>query len=168
MAVEFQHLTFLVSKVRYPPVVTLIHFLDVSSRKESHWQKGDSIRLYLISDHLGQQIVILHTILWPTNVKERLVVNEHSSYWFHMEKFSLKKLKEVDSKVQHYVETSNWFVASENLGSEVHNNSAWKLLERIMSISLWRWCINIRITIKIPYINNRPVLCLKHDVFMTG
>jgi hypothetical protein len=39
-------------------------------------------------------------------VRERLAVNK-KSHRFHMEKFNLKKLNEVESKEQHRVEVSN-------------------------------------------------------------
>jgi hypothetical protein len=42
-------------------------------------------------------------------VKERLAVNKQRSQRFHMERFSLKKLKEVEGKEQFRVEVSNSF-----------------------------------------------------------
>jgi hypothetical protein len=42
-----------------------------------------------------------------------------------MERFNLKKLKEVESKEQYRVEISNRFVALENLDTEVDVNTAW-------------------------------------------
>jgi hypothetical protein len=50
-------------------------------------------------DHSGQQIVIL-SIIWWWQVRERLVVNKQRSHRFHMEMFSLKKLNKVDGKEQ--------------------------------------------------------------------
>jgi hypothetical protein len=37
-------------------------------------------------------------------VRERLAVNRERSHRFHMEKFNLKKLKEVEDKEQYHVE----------------------------------------------------------------
>jgi hypothetical protein len=48
-----------------------------------------------------------------TKIRERLVVNKQGSHKFHMERFSLKKLNEVESKEKYHVEVSNRFVALE-------------------------------------------------------
>jgi hypothetical protein len=42
-----------------------------------------------------------------------------------MERFSLKKLNEVEGKEQYRVEISNKFIALENLQAEVDINRAW-------------------------------------------
>jgi hypothetical protein len=41
-----------------------------------------------------------------------------------MERFSLKKLKEVEGKEQYRAEISNWFAALENLGDDMDINRA--------------------------------------------
>jgi predicted metalloprotease len=51
-------------------------------------------------------------------VKVRLSVNKQRSHRFHMERFNLKKLHEVESKEQ-YVEVSYKFAALEDLDTEV-------------------------------------------------
>jgi hypothetical protein len=56
-----------------------------------------------MSDHSEQQIVILTIIWWWQKVKERVAVNKQRLYRFHMERFNLKKLKEVESKEQRTV-----------------------------------------------------------------
>jgi hypothetical protein len=45
-----------------------------------------------------------------------------------MERFSLKKLNEVEGKQQYHVEISNWFTALENLDTEVDINRAWETI----------------------------------------
>jgi hypothetical protein len=52
-------------------------------------------------------------------VRERLAVNKQRSQRFHMERFNLKKLKEVEGKEQFCVEVSNRFAALEDLDAEV-------------------------------------------------
>jgi hypothetical protein len=66
-------------------------------------------------------------------VKERVAaVNKQRSHRFHMERFSLKKLNEVDGKEQYLVEVSNRFAALEHLDTEVEINNAWEMIiERI-------------------------------------
>jgi hypothetical protein len=43
-----------------------------------------------------------------------------------MERFSLKKVNEVEGKEQYHVEVSNRIAASEHLNVEVELNSVWK------------------------------------------
>jgi hypothetical protein len=49
------------------------------------------------------------------NVRETLAVNKERSHTFHMERFNLKKLKDVEDKVQFHVEVSSRFAALEDL-----------------------------------------------------
>jgi hypothetical protein len=48
-------------------------------------------------------------------VRERLAVNKKRSQRFHMERFNLMKLNEVEGKEQYRVEVSNRFSALEDL-----------------------------------------------------
>jgi hypothetical protein len=48
-------------------------------------------------DRSGQQIVIV-TIIWWWQVRERLAVNKQRSQRFDIERFNLKKLNEVEGK----------------------------------------------------------------------
>jgi hypothetical protein len=57
-------------------------------------------------------------------VMERLAVNKQRSHRFHMERFNLKKLNEVEGKEQYRVEVSNTFAGLEDLDREVEINSA--------------------------------------------
>jgi hypothetical protein len=50
--------------------------------------------LHKISNCSGQQIVILVV----ANVRERLAVSKQTTHGFHMERFNLKKLNEVEGK----------------------------------------------------------------------
>jgi hypothetical protein len=73
---------------------------------------------YLVTDHY---LVI-------TKARERLAVNKQRSHRFHMERFNLKKLNEVEGKEQFCVEVSNGFTALEDLDAEVKINSAWETI----------------------------------------
>jgi hypothetical protein len=57
-------------------------------------------------------------------VRERLAVNKQRSHGFHMERFNLKKLNEVEGKGQYHVEVSNRFAPLKDLDTEVEINSA--------------------------------------------
>jgi hypothetical protein len=57
-------------------------------------------------------------------VREKLAVGRQTIHKFCMERFSLKKLKEIDGKEQYFVEISNRFLSSENLGTAVGINRA--------------------------------------------
>jgi hypothetical protein len=52
-------------------------------------------------------------------VREKQAVNKQRLHRFHMERFNLVKLNEVDSKKQYRVEGSSRFAALENLDVEV-------------------------------------------------
>jgi hypothetical protein len=58
-------------------------------------------------------------------VRERLAVNKQRTHRFHMERFNLKKLNEVEVKEQYYVEDSNRNAALKDLDTEVEINTAW-------------------------------------------
>jgi hypothetical protein len=68
-------------------------------------------------------------------VRERLAVNKQRSQRFHMERFNLKKLKELEGKDQFCVEVSNRFAALEDLDAEVDINSAWETIRENINIS---------------------------------
>jgi hypothetical protein len=53
----------------------------------------------------------------------------------HMEKFSLKKLNDVEGKEQYRVEISNRFAALEHLDTEVDINKAWETIRENIKIS---------------------------------
>jgi hypothetical protein len=68
-------------------------------------------------------------------VRERLAVNKQRSQRFHMERFNLKKLKNVEGKEQFLVEVSNSFAALEDLDTEVEINSPWETIRENIKIS---------------------------------
>jgi hypothetical protein len=68
-------------------------------------------------------------------IRERLAVSKQTMYNFHMERFNLKKLKEVETKEQYHVEISNRFAALENLDIEVDNNSDLETIRGNIKIS---------------------------------
>jgi hypothetical protein len=59
-------------------------------------------------------------------VWERLAVSKQRFHRFHMQKFNLKKLNEIEGKEQYHFQVSNIFAALEDLGAEVDINSAWE------------------------------------------
>jgi hypothetical protein len=73
--------------------------------------------------HSGQQIVV-------AKIRERIAVNKQGSHTFHMERFNLKKLNEVEGREKYRVEVSNRFAALEDLDAEVEINTIWGNDER--------------------------------------
>jgi hypothetical protein len=69
------------------------------------------------------------------NVRERLAVNKRRSHRFHIERFNLKKLNNVEGKEQYCVEVSNRFAALEDLDEEVEINSGWEIIRENIQIS---------------------------------
>jgi hypothetical protein len=67
--------------------------------------------------------------------RERLEVTNQTRHRFLIEKFSLKKLNEVDGKEQYRVAISNRFLALENLVAEVDVNRAWAIIRENIKIS---------------------------------
>jgi hypothetical protein len=68
-------------------------------------------------------------------VRERLAVNKQISHSLHTERFSLKKLNEVESKEQFCIEISNRFAALDDLDAELDINSAWEMIRENIKIS---------------------------------
>jgi hypothetical protein len=68
-------------------------------------------------------------------VREGLAVNKQRSHRFHMERFILKKLNEVEGKEQYRVEVSNRFAALKDLDAEVEISSAWEMVRENIKIS---------------------------------
>jgi hypothetical protein len=64
--------------------------------------------------------------------RKRLAVNKQRSHRFHMERFNLKRLNEVEGKEQFRVEVSNRFAA---LDTEVEINSALETIRENINIS---------------------------------
>jgi hypothetical protein len=68
-------------------------------------------------------------------VRERLALNKQRPQRFDMERFNLKKLKEVEVKEKYGIEVSNRFAALENLDTEVEIINAWKTIKLNIKIS---------------------------------
>jgi hypothetical protein len=66
-------------------------------------------------------------------VRESLAVSKYRTHRFYMERFNLKKLKEVEGKEQYRVEIANRFAALENLDAEVDINRAWVTIKENIS-----------------------------------
>jgi 50S ribosomal subunit-associated GTPase HflX len=69
-------------------------------------------------------------------VKERLAVNKQRSHRFHMERFNLKNLNEVECKEQYHVEVLNRITVLEDLDTEgCKINSVWETIRENVKIS---------------------------------
>jgi hypothetical protein len=68
-------------------------------------------------------------------VRERLAVNKQRSHRFHMERFNVKKLNDVQGREQFRVEVSNRFATVEDLDTELEINSAWEMIREKTQIS---------------------------------
>jgi hypothetical protein len=90
-----------------------------------------------MSDHSGQHIVITNHYLVVAKIRERLAVNKKGSHKFHMERFNLKKLNEVEGKKKYRVEVSDRFAALKDLDAEVEINTIQETIR-----------VNIKITAK--------------------
>jgi hypothetical protein len=94
-------------------------------------------------------------------VRERLAVSKRTTHTVHMERFNLKKLNEVEGKVQYHVEILKSYAALENLNTGVDVHRAWETIRQHIKISakeslgyyelkkhkLWfdEWCSNCRL-----------------------
>jgi hypothetical protein len=56
-------------------------------------------------------------------VRERLSVNKQRPHRFHIKRFNLEMLKEVEGKEKYHVKASNRFAAFENLDAEMEIHS---------------------------------------------
>jgi hypothetical protein len=69
-------------------------------------------------------------------VRERLVVNKQSSHSFHIERFILKKLNEVEGRERYRFEVPNRFAALEGFDAEVDRwTGAWTAIRENIKIS---------------------------------
>jgi hypothetical protein len=96
---------------------------------------GDDIQVYFMSDHSGQQIVILTYYLVVAKVRERLALSKQTTHRVHMERFNLEKFCEVEGKERYCVEISNRVAALENLDTEGDVNKAWETIRQNINIS---------------------------------
>jgi hypothetical protein len=68
-------------------------------------------------------------------VWEKLAVNKQRSHRFHMERFNLKKLNEIEGKEKYCAEVSNRFAALKDLDAEVDIKSGWGTIRENIKIS---------------------------------
>jgi hypothetical protein len=68
-------------------------------------------------------------------IRERIAVNKQGSHKFHMERFNLKKLNEVEGKEHDRIELSNRFAAFKDLDAEVEINTVWETIRDNIKIS---------------------------------
>jgi hypothetical protein len=68
-------------------------------------------------------------------VRDRLAMSKQTWHRVHMGRFYLKKLNEVEGKVQYRVEISSKVAAFENLETEVDINRAWEIIREKIKIS---------------------------------
>jgi hypothetical protein len=68
-------------------------------------------------------------------IRERLAVNKHGSHKFHMERFNLKTLNEVEGKEKYRGEVSNRFAALEDLDTEGEINTICETIRGNIKIS---------------------------------
>jgi hypothetical protein len=94
----------------------------------------DDIKVYLVSHHSGQQIAILTSTWWWQRLGKD-TVSKQTTYSVHFERFSLKKLNEVEGKEQYHVENSNRLKALENSDTEVDVNKAWETITYLFTYS---------------------------------
>jgi hypothetical protein len=66
---------------------------------------------------------------------EKLEVNKQRSHTFHMERFDLERLNEVEGKEQYRIEVSNRSAAFEDLDTEVQINIASETIRETKNFS---------------------------------
>jgi hypothetical protein len=67
-----------------------------------------------------------------------VAVSKQKTHTFLMERFRLKKLKEIEGKQQYRVEILNRFAALESLDDYVDTNKAWEIIRDNVKISAKR------------------------------
>jgi hypothetical protein len=72
------------------------------------------LNILYVQSHRAAVCDIDHYLV-VAKVRERLAVNKQRSHRFHMERFNLIKLNEIEGKEQYRVEVSNRFAALEDL-----------------------------------------------------
>jgi hypothetical protein len=89
-----------------------------------------------------------------TKVKERLAASKQRSHTFHMERFNLEKLNEMEGKERYRVEVPNRFAALEDFDAKMDVNSAWEMIRENIKISTKRIYVIINSGIIINLIDN--------------
>jgi hypothetical protein len=70
--------------------------------------------------------VILISIWWFANVREKLAVSKEAEQKFHGQRFNVRKLNELEVRKEYHIEITNSFGALENLSDDEDINGAWK------------------------------------------
>jgi hypothetical protein len=78
-----------------------------------------------MSDLLVELTVIL-TIIWWFQKLDRLSVSKQAAQKFYMERFSIKKLNDVEVKEEYQDKISNRFATLENLDNDLDINRVWQ------------------------------------------
>jgi hypothetical protein len=68
-------------------------------------------------------------------IRERIAVNKQGLHKFHMERFNLKKLNEVEGKEKYRLAVSNRLAALEDLDTEAEINIIWVTTRENIKIS---------------------------------
>jgi hypothetical protein len=68
-------------------------------------------------------------------VMQRLAVNKQTSQRFHVERFNLNEVNEVQGKEKYCIEVSSRFAAFEDLDAEVNINTAWETISENIKTS---------------------------------
>jgi hypothetical protein len=68
-------------------------------------------------------------------IGERIAVSKQGSHKFHMKRFNLKKLNEVEGKEKYRAEVANRFAALEDLNAEVEIKTIWETIRENIKIS---------------------------------
>jgi hypothetical protein len=96
--------------------------------RRNHWNIL-GVRPYRAADCDNDHYLVV------AKVRERLAVNKQRSHIFHVERFNLKKLKEVEGKQKYRVEVPHRFAALEVLDAGIDINNASKTIKRNIKIS---------------------------------
>jgi hypothetical protein len=132
----------LLSKVQCSHIVTFInllgHFLLEKMHNPTDHMLIDRRRHSNILDVRSFMAADCDTdhFLVVAKLRVRLAVSKQTTHRVHMEKFNLKKLKEVEVKEQYHVEILKRFLAFKKLkGTEVNINRACKTIRENIKIS---------------------------------
>jgi hypothetical protein len=103
-----------------------------------HHGRLQNISLLLLNKlqaHSSDWFTVLYFIA-VTNVWKGLVVSEKRMRTFHMERFNLNKVNELEDKHQYEFEIPNRFAALENIDAEVDISSSWEIIKENTSIRI--------------------------------
>jgi hypothetical protein len=70
-----------------------------------------------------------------TNVRESLAVSKQAAQQFHVERFNVRKLSELEAKKQYQIKISNRFAALENCNESEEINRVWENIKENIKTS---------------------------------